>query len=298
MNNRNLFLGEARRDESSPAASRVGFTLIELLVVIAIIALLISILLPAMSMARHEGAKAKCLANIRSIAQATVLYMDNQEDSKLIPWYQLPTHGGYNPNIISPWVFGGFKAPNPSPGTQNWDSSLYTAEIRPLNKFAAPAAEGDVVVDLYKCPSDRSFRTSIIGTPNSGVYEEERSSWEANGSSYTLNTRFMQGYVGGDGNFSPLTPQSVHDFATRIAGHLTGGEAARFIMWAEQGFYSATYRATLHLPNGAGPQRPGWHRKFSTWSLGFADGHAVNTYYDTRLANGDAGTIWQPNFHP
>ena len=87
-------------------------------------------------------------------------------------------------------------------------------------------------------------------------------------------------------------------YAQRIAEHMTGGDASRFILWVEQGFYSATYRASPVLPNGAGPQRVGWHCDFSRWSLGFADGHADNAYYDTRLSYGADGTIWQPNFRP
>jgi hypothetical protein len=79
---------------------------------------------------------------------------------------------------------------------------------------------------------------------------------------------------------------------------LIGDEAARFILWCEQGFYGATYRATPQLPNGAAGQRHGWHRKFSCWAAGFADGHAIYGYYDTRLTSGLGGTIWQPNFSP
>lgn len=53
-----------------------AFTLIELLVVISIISLLVALLLPALGNARKSAQAVKCLANLRGIGQATVLYTD------------------------------------------------------------------------------------------------------------------------------------------------------------------------------------------------------------------------------
>ncbi len=60
--------------------SRVGFTLIELLVVISIIALLISILLPALGAARRNAMMMKCLSQQKQIVTAMYGYMGDHKD--------------------------------------------------------------------------------------------------------------------------------------------------------------------------------------------------------------------------
>ena len=75
-----------------PAKHDRGFTLVELLVVIGIIALLISILLPALSKARAAATNAKCLSNLHQLGEAFSMYAVSNRN-----WWPAPAMPSQNP---------------------------------------------------------------------------------------------------------------------------------------------------------------------------------------------------------
>ena len=77
-----------------------AFTLIELLVVIAIIAILASLLLPALARAKAKAARTKCLSNLKQCGLALVTWA-NDNDSKW-PWLLQPPEGLNNSAGASP----------------------------------------------------------------------------------------------------------------------------------------------------------------------------------------------------
>ena len=224
---------------SSAPRRRCGFTLVELLVVVGIIALLMSILLPALNKARENARQVKCANNMRQIWMACLMYANENKDKLPIP----PSVGNFNSILVSPGLAITMD-PNGNIG------GIYDYTQGTLWPYISKSVQARK--DVFNCPTDLdAFRPVSRGTIN------YTASYERN-LTYSWNAQVRGKEQNGDNN---------HPTGIRLGSIVTPGNKIALI---EEQFPND---GLAYIVGGNDVDDQLTNRHLKRGNQGFADGH-------------------------
>jgi prepilin-type N-terminal cleavage/methylation domain-containing protein/prepilin-type processing-associated H-X9-DG protein len=176
-----------------------AFTLIELLVVIAIIAVLASLLLPALSAAKRKAQAVTCLGNLKQVHTATLLYAGDNDDFLPFAWINDPDPTENNfCALLYPVLHGNNSEFN---GDSDFESLVYACPTRLREPEAGNnpflVSYGMNVFNSVQYPAPRTRKLSSV-TRSSATVLVGDVSWSFN--HVTINTldSFLIGYKHSD----------------------------------------------------------------------------------------------------
>ena len=232
--------------------NRKAFTLIELLVVISIIALLVSILMPALSNARQQATGAACLANQKTLALSWVMYCDDNDG--LLPW---SARHNWAPPGIKPWAYyAGAGSIYAADGIEGKYQSIRDGVLYPYVE----------TVEAYHCPGDKRYKSEAESYPGSGILGGYRSYGLAGGLYGAALDHENFGFVHHTKISTIKRPSEKYSFVEEADGR--GGNLGSWVMHP-----IGSVSVCGSHPNGDWWDAVTlWHNDAST--MGFCDGHA------------------------
>ncbi|MBK9120869.1 MAG: hypothetical protein IPM18_14915 [Phycisphaerales bacterium] len=133
--------------------------MIELLLVVTLVFLLLSVLLPSVYAARARARQTECLANLRTLATASIAYSAEDRGASVLPAHPWADHNTrYDDGIYD---FGGADGAVDAFGGRLAAGGIQASPTRPLNPFLSLTGGMGPGSRVFRCPLDTGFDPQV-----------------------------------------------------------------------------------------------------------------------------------------